>query len=256
MEHGKRRQFCLVGSLLLAAPIAWSGCGGGGMAYDFGVPTEERAVLSSAEVGEKILRLPADGRFNITDKTSQQTPGRSGTARGESDAAGEGTALCRAKVTNGGSASAAFQLGHCIENRGEQAVMAEAVFTCEYEISAEQTDGPEKPTVSSYAMGLYVNDTDGRLLKQVPVETSSADGGPTSGTGRLLKEFRVRLEPKRVYNFVLTGKVDAKTGERGLAHLGIDVKSLQLTVRRAPAPKIEAGESTDEPARSGDADSK
>ena len=250
MEHRGLRRFGPASSLLLAAWLACGGCGGAGLAYDFGVPVERRAVLGSADAGDKTLRLPGDDRFNITDKSSRQSPGMQGTARGESEASGAGTADCSVEAAKGGSASAAFHLGHCIANRGEEATMAEAVFTCEYEIKVELEDGPETPTTSSCSMELYVNDTDGRLLKQVPIETSSGDGGPTSGTGRLVKEFRVRLEPKRVYNFVLAGKVEAKTGPAGLADLEIEVKGLQLTVRRERARAAEPLQSLAEPAGS------
>jgi hypothetical protein len=229
-----------VGALAMVA--AWSGCGGAGLTYDFQVPAEQRAVLSSADEGEQVLRIPQDVRFNITDKTSGQTPGMKGSARGESAASGEGTASCSVKVADGGSAEASFHLGHCLENRGRRAVLADATFTCEYKIRAIQKDGGEAPTVGNYSMELYVNDTDGRLLKQVPIETSSPDGVPVGGGGRLLKELRVRLEPGRVYNFVVAGQVEAKTGAGGHADLGIELSALQLTVRRTAAPEPEAVE--------------
>ncbi|UCG33841.1 MAG: hypothetical protein JSU68_04230 [Phycisphaerales bacterium] len=179
--------------------------------------------------------MPADVPFNITSKRSDQVPGMDGTARGESGAERDGTAFCRVSASNGGAASASFELGHCVENRGQQSAAAEAIFICEYEGSLSETEGTETNTSTTYALDLYINDTDGRVLKHNPFEAASGDEGPRSGSTRFVEEYLVTLEPGRVYNFVVAGKVAAKTGAGGQADLGIKLKTLQLTIRKTAA---------------------
>ena len=224
----RRTGLGLICGLLTTLATTWVGCAEKGLVRDFSIPADRRTALDSAEPAEQTLRVPDDTPFNITDKASRQTPGMYGTARGESGAEGDGTAFCGATVGNGGSAGATFHLGHCVQNRDEDSLSVEAVFTCEYEITARQSDGPDQATAASYQMELFVNDSDGRLLKRVPIDSSSADGGPTGGTSRVVKEVYARLEPGRAYNFVLAASVEAKTGAGGQAELDIEVKSLHL----------------------------
>jgi hypothetical protein len=51
----------------------------------------------------------------------------------------------------------------------------------------------------------------------------------------------VRLEPGRVYNFVLAGHVEAKSQPETQADLRLSVKRLELTLHSEPAPaRVEA----------------
>jgi hypothetical protein len=184
---------------------------------------------------EEIFHMPTDIPFNITTKRSDQTPGMNGTARGESDAQSDGAGFCRVSASSGGAANASFELGHCVENRGSEPATAEAVFVCEYAARISETEGDEADAKTDYSLDLYINDTDGRVLKHSPLEAASGDEGPRSGSTRFVDEFLVTLEPDRVYNFVLAGRVSAETGSTGKADLQIEVKSLQLTIRKKRA---------------------
>jgi hypothetical protein len=73
------------------------------------------------------------------------------------------------------------------------------------------------------------------VLKHNPFESASGNEGPRSGSSRFVEDYVVTLEPGRVYNFVVSGKVSAKTGKEGNADLRIEVKNLQLTIRKITA---------------------
>ena len=235
MPHRKSKRSVLAGLSLVPVLLILGGCGGPSLTHDFQVPADERASITSAGSTEQVFRIPGDIPFNITSKRSDQVPGMEGTARGESGAEEAGTAFCRVSASDGGSASASFELGHCVENRGSQPATAEAVFVCEYEGSLSETEDTETNTTTTYALDLYINDTDGRVLKHNPFEAASGDEGPRSGSTRFVEEYVVTLEPGRVYNFVVAGKVAAKTGLGGKADLKIEVKTLQLTIRKTAA---------------------
>lgn len=235
MNHATSRWTRLYGAALTAIALAAGGCGGQTLARRFDLPRDSRVSLAAADSSETILHFPEDKPFNITDKTSTQSPGMTGSAKGASQATPDGTAFCRVEAAQGGEASAEFHLGQCLNNPTDRPRIATATFLCEYDIRAEQTGGDQSPTAGQVALEIYVNQENGRVLRRVPIENSVEDAEPAGGSGRIVKEFQVRLEPDTSYYFVLAGKVSARTDQAGSARLEVEVKRLELTVRTGSA---------------------
>lgn len=235
MNHATSRWTSRYAGALTAIALVACGCGGETLARRFELPRDSRVSLAAADSSETVLRFPADKPFNITDKTSTQSPGMTGSAKGDSQATPSGTAYCRVEAAQGGEASAEFHLGQCLLNPTDRPQIATATFLCEYDIRAEQTQGDQSPTASQVALEIYVNQENGRVLRRVPIENSVEDAEPAGGSGRIVKEFQVRLEPDTSYNFVLAGRVTARTDQAGSAKLEVEVKRLELTVRTGPA---------------------
>lgn len=221
--------------VLVALTCASGGCGSDGLARRFQVPEEKRVTLASADTSEQTLRFPNDAPFNITDKTSTQTPGMNGSAASSADATPDGKAGCQIDAANGGTGSAEFHLGQCISNLGETARQANVTVLCEYDVHAHHTDATDLPTIADYRLELYINHVDGLIVKRLPMESSAEADVPSAGSGRLVKELDLRLEPRKVYNIVLAGRVNAVTGEGGSAELNIDVKRFEISIHTEPA---------------------
>ncbi len=219
---------------LVACAVGTLGCGGGAATSNFDVPQERRTTLSAVHTAENTIRLPAEVAFNIHDKASEQTPGTDGAAHGESDASAAGTAHCRVRVENGGQAKARFDLGHCLENRGEAPMLVEAAFDVDYAVTL--TPDPLGDVKGSYLLEAIVNDTDGRTLKRVQIENSAEMEGGLSASSKSTKRFSVQLEPGRVYNFYLAGRVEATSKPGTLGELRIEIRQVNLTLVRRPAP--------------------
>lgn len=221
---------------MAALACTTAGCGGEGLARRFQVPEEKRVTLAAADSGDRTLRFPNDAPFNITDKTSTQSPGMNGSAESGADAKPDGKAACHVDAADGGAGSAEFHLGQCISNPGENARQAHVTVLCEYDIQAHYADGSDLPTIADYSLEVYINHADGLIVKRLPMESSAGGDVPASGSGRLIKELGLRLEPRKVYNVVLAGRVNAVTGEGGSAGLKIDVKRFELSIHTEPAP--------------------
>ncbi len=226
----------ITSSAMAALACAAAGCGGEGLARRFHVPQEKRVTLAAADTPDQTLRFPADATFNITDKTSTQAPGMTGTALSSADAKPDGKATCHIDAADGGTGSAEFHLGQCISNLSENARQAHVTVLCEYDVLAHHTDGADFPTIADYSLELYVNHTDGLIVKRLPMESSAGGDVPDSGSGRLVKEFSLHLEPRKVYNIVLAGRVNAVTGQGGSAGVKIDVKRFELSIHTESAP--------------------
>jgi hypothetical protein len=235
----KRRRHGIVVLALLVSGLTWAGCGGGAVVSDFGVSPERRTALSEAGPAEQVLRLPAETPFNIHSDHFERDQEAGGTAEGESSATADGTAVCAVRVSHGGSGSADFYLGHCLENRGEAALTVDARFDIDYVTSFARDENTRVD--GAYTLKVVVNDTEGRTLKQIQVENSADMEGSISLSSKSSEEFRVRLEPQRVYNFVLAGHVEAESQPETQADVRLAIKRLELTLRSQPAPaRVEA----------------
>jgi hypothetical protein len=240
----KRRRHGLMVLALLVSGLTWAGCGGGTVVSDFGVSPERRTALSEAAPPEQVLRMPEETPFNIYTDHCERNQEAGGSAEPESAATADGTAVCAVRVAHGGSGSANFYLGHCLENRGDAALTVDARFDIDY-ATAFALD--ENATADgAYTLKVVVNDTEGRTLKQIQVENSADMEGGISSASKSSEEFGVRLEPHRVYNFVLAGHVEAKSRPETQADVRLAIKRLELTLRSQPAPARVEGAADEE----------
>ncbi len=216
--------------LLASSMVTMVGCGGGDFGTDVSLPPAERHTLTSAIQPGTTIRLPKSKPFNIHDKSWNATPGQDGTANAVADASPKGTASCKADAANGGSATAMFQLGHCIDNDSGKPMTVEVRMAIDYE-HACQAKGEDPKNTANYAIKVFVKDTAGRVQQTLPLATHTTEDGRVqwSGTERTITEFTMR--PKLGYYVVLTGRAQATSTAGASASAEVTVKSFTLDLR-------------------------
>jgi hypothetical protein len=232
------------------------GCGGG---MDFGpsvrIPPKQRQVLTEAAKGT-VFEYPSGQAFNIHIKKSDQNPGANGRAEGDADATPEGSAMCSAEGTNGGSASGEFHLGQAIDYDGT--VPVRVVATVSFDLTHELLAEPiAADTLADLSMSIFVRDTTGRVHPKIVLETLTSDDAPGQGKRSDVRDFAFTMEPDREYQVIIQGAVHAKTDNPQLldadagvettkasARLELSNVKLTLTFEQSPMP-ASAGEAAE-----------
>ncbi len=215
--------------LVLAALLP--GCGGSDFGGEISMPPGQQHVLRSEQIDAAPLNLPADRAFNIHIKESQQCPGADGRAGASSDATADGQAFCQAEASNGGSASADFNIGHRIVNRtgSAQSVRIQLEYQLSQEIEASPV--PTARTQGIAHMDLVVLDSHKRSIAKMAVVHATSDEATATVSSREQRVLAVQFEPGRSYDVMLFGKVDVATdtGQKAVARLEIAQLTMRLT---------------------------
>jgi hypothetical protein len=223
---------CAVAGVCL---LVLSGCGGG----DFGSELTVRPnpwLLSRGE--NQMIRLPQDEPFSIALAPSQESPGLGGTAEADAHTSKDGQADASARVENGGSARAWFQLGHAFENDSEWQAQLEVRVRCEFEAKAEATPPGPLPD-AKIDLNLYVRDGHNRLLRNFNLAQHSTEEGAAASTDRKEVEFVLPLGPRQRVDIFLAGSVQVETQEGHSARGSIRLSGLEMELKTEMAPPVQ-----------------
>ncbi len=217
-----------------AVLVGLSACGGGG----FGSELATRPTPRSLDTGQgATLRLPQDEPFSITLAPKQAAPGLGGTAEAVSHVSNDGHADADARVDNGGSATASFQLGHALKNDSDRLVSLRVCLRCEYETEAEATPARPLPD-AKIGLNLYVRDGRNRLVRSLTLAQHSTDEGAASSKNHKDIEFTLSLGARQSVNIFLAGGVEIETTEGHAAHGSIKLSKLEMEIRTEAAPPV------------------
>lgn len=226
---------------IAGATVVFAGCGGGEFNLDFRSNPPEQHVLA-ADSAAAPLTLPSGARFSIHIKKSDQDPGATGTARGDSDASADGAGFCAAQAAGGGIASAEFSLGHRIENRSgrPQSVIVDISFDLKQTLSAAPLPGTD--ALGSASLNLVVIDSHKRVSTNVPVLQVTSDQLLSSTSTKDQRTLAMRFEPGLSYDVVLWGKASATTATGQNASARVEVGQVRMTFTFTPASSQPAGQ--------------
>jgi len=230
------RVFAWAVGLSMPVWLLIGGCGNAGFSGEIRVPLEQRHALTPTSPLSDQVRLPGDRVFNIHLKTSDRDAGPVGAASSDSDATPDGNACCTAQAANGGTSSAQFTLGDCIDNETDrrQSVAIQVECELEHEIRAPHLPAPK--TLASANLTLMVLDRRKRPLVSMPVTQVTSD--QAIGTVVTTQRFQLSavFEPHQSYNIFLQGKVDSATAAGQEAAARLQVRQLKMGLTFSPAP--------------------
>ena len=205
------------------------GCSSGGFGESVSLPQERHASLVDDFAAGQRLALPQDVPFNLHDSQ------RSATAAGQAESSAEpaGRANCRALADDVGTATAEFQLGHVLDNRGQGPLNVTARFAVDYACRVEADPDDRSKPADKLGLRVFIRDSDRRVLERSMLTQASDATGSRDWTGRESHAFDVVLEPGLAYYFVLAGRVSVTGTEVSAASAQIDLRSfdLELTPR-------------------------
>lgn len=220
---------------LSIATVALSGCSGATAGADLSVRPVSRPL---SKYSGKILHVPRDEKFALTQAPASQAPGLEGKAEGKAECESSGKGKVAAKVEKGGTASGTFQLGHSVKNDTERQldVAVRVKMNYEYSAEAEPSNARGKAAVS---LNLYVRDGRNRLLQTYGLVTQSSEEGKLSSKAGKDAEFTLTLGPGDAATVYLAGVADAnlRDGESGQAKLQVSDVSFEFESKAAPEVK-------------------
>ncbi len=224
--------FCVAASLSVL--LVFAGCGGNGLGSELKVqPTPQ--LLSRGDHGT--IRLPTDEPFSIALAPTQKEAGLGGTAEVEAHVSKDGSADAAARVENGGSARAWFQLGHAFENDSDRQAELRLRVRGAFETAAQATPPGPLPDVS-VGLKLYARDSRNRLLRDFCLTQHSTDQGAASSSDRKEVQFVLTLGPHERVSVYLAGSVQIETREGRSAHGSIKLSGVEMEVTTELAPPV------------------
>jgi hypothetical protein len=207
-------------------------------------PAAQRPDIDKSLAAKGSLLLPASEEFNYTAFTSGQT----GSARGESAAVSRDGARCAAQAGQGGTAWAEFQMGHCFDNTSglplDAVLRLRLKATESRSFQGSDADPTESGSTAAAALRFFIKDSNGQMLRNEDLLTSSLAQGPQSSTNSHDVVFDVRFEPDRGYYLIIAGRAECQAGSAKSTSVSIDVASASMDIRwRAAAaePATTAG---------------
>ena len=207
--HHSRLGSYLPVALAISSLLVLAGCGGGDFGSELTVRPNPRPLR---QADGEMIRLPQDEPFSITLGPSREAPGLVGEAEADAHVSEDGNADAMARVENGGSAEAGFQLGHAFQNESDRQLELRVRMRCEYETAAEAT--PPRPLPDAkVSLMLYARDGRNRLLRNFNLAQHSTAEGAAASTDRKDIEFTLMLGPLESINIFLAGGVKIETRE-------------------------------------------
>ncbi len=204
--------------------LAVSGCNQQGFGESVTLTRADRgSVVDDFATGQP-LRLPGDAGLNLAD--SQRSA--AGAGKAESSADGTGLARCAASADGVGTATAEFQLGHVLDNRGESALPVTARFdidyTCRLQTDADDVSKPE----DRLALRVFVRDSNKRVHRSMMLTDFTQFTGPREWSGRQSPSFDITMEPGLAYYFVLAGRTSVTGTDATASAAELDVTSMKI----------------------------
>lgn len=232
------RRPALSAGVLLAFMAMLTGCGGA----SFGAELSDRPEPMALTEQTRVVTIPQAQPFSITLAPSQKQPEIGGTAEVTSSAEPSGRARAEASITGGGTASAAFQVGHAFRNAGDRLVDVQVQVDARYRY-AVRGDTPDLPLAGAH-VNLYAQDERSGSLALLALASHTSDRGDASGQDAKTVSFGFPLGPGRVAHVYLAGNVQIDAGSGHTASGSIELESLQMRIETTPAPPVQGGPST------------
>lgn len=204
--------------------LALPGCSDAEFGESVSVPQERHASLLDDFAAGKPLVLPGEAGFNLADAQRSSTAA----GRAESNADPSGSAHCLASADGVGTATAEFQLGQVLDNRGRNPLKVTVRMEVEYECRLESHPADTSKPEDQLGLRVFVRDSDQRIPHRMMLTDAGSLAGPSRWTGRQSPSFDVTLEPGLAYYFVLAGRVAVTGTETSSASARIDVRSLKI----------------------------
>lgn len=227
-------QSCILVAASLTS-LLLTGCGGG----DFGseLTVHPKPHLLSGSDGQ-VLRLPHDEPFSITLAPTQETPGLGGTAEADTQVSKKGSADAVARVENGGSALAQFQLGHALKNNSDRQMDLHVHLACDYLTEVEATPPGPLPD-AKISLKLFARDGRNRLLRNFNLAQHSTEEGAASSKDHKDIDFTLTLGPRESVNVFLAGSVRIDTPDGHSARGSIKLSGLKMEIKTELAPPVQ-----------------
>lgn len=222
---------------ILAVSLTLAGCGGGGFGGPMAIAPERYAPLSAVAETAPIVELPTPVEFAIHDKSSQQSPGPSGTADSSADARPDGTAMCAAAATAGGSASSSFVLGAALENPADtpQSVAVTCDIVYDYQVRTTAASGHKTTGRIDFVMEAR-EQTTGKLLFRHPLASLSGFEDNLQRSDQQRVQFAAMVSPKARWQILLQAQAQAQASPDGRAEVKLNVTRCRMRVQQQPAP--------------------
>lgn len=219
-----------VAVILVTLPLA--GCTGGSDLGELSARPKPRNLAPAAP-----LKIPGDEPFTILFAPSSKQPGLGGTAEANAFARPDGSAEAGVRISDGGRAQAAFQIGHAVRNDSDRQVELEVAIRYRYEYRAEtQTDARNED--ARIALKLFARDDSNRLLRSMDLLDYATGQGAAQRSGAETLSFRVTLGPGIAANIYLGGEAAAdttRTPRNAAAMLKLSEVTFEIVSRPAPA---------------------
>jgi len=205
---------------------------GCGSSRDFGesvsLPQKSLARSAVAFSGGQVVALPADRPFNVADTQRHSE----GAAHADSNASNSGQASCTADATEGGAASAEFQIGHVLTYDGASATKVSVTFDIDYRcMSNDHTPHGAAPPVGLKA---FIKDSNHRLLGKVMLTDGNPDRLPDRWSGSQSPSFDITLEPGLAYHLIVAGRVEVSGDDTSGPRAELEVRRAEIQI--APRP--------------------
>ncbi|RMF70850.1 MAG: hypothetical protein D6744_18830 [Planctomycetota bacterium] len=236
----RRASLVAIAVFALIAP-ATVGCGGG----DFGAELAARPEpLPIAAESAQPIRLPGETGYSITLAPAQKAPGLNGAAEVSATADKTGRASAEARVKNGGTASAGFQLGHSFRNASDRQIDLDVSVSADVAYAARSTpsDGVSHANIE---LTLFAQNQRNLTLARMPlVRHGTEDGNAESDETRRIT-LTVTLSPGDTAMIYLAGqaRIDTQEGQTASGSITVENLKMELTPRPAPAVRTTADES-------------
>lgn len=234
MDPGNSRGRVLLTVVLCGLWLLRVGCGpdefGGELRFR---PSPQPLGAAASET----IRLPQDRPFSIALAPTRETPGLGGTAEADAHVWRDGRADAEARVENGGSALAGFQLGHAFSNEHDQQMALHFQVACEYRTDASAWPPGPLPD-AKVTLKLYARDGRNRLLREFSLAEHSTDEGAAASTSHKQIDFDLTLGPRQSLSVFVAGGVEIDTPDGRSAQGSIRLEGLNFQVRTEVAPPV------------------
>lgn len=218
----------LVGGVALAGLGA---CSGAAVDTNVRLPAAERPDVSPSAIS-KAIEVPVEAAFNYPRFSSGQEGAE---ARGSAVADGKAGAKCFAEVDGKGKAWGAFQLGYAFDHQSatKSHCVVRVRLTADESATAEW---PKQATNGGSVDGsvnliFFMKDSMGLTLKEESLVSSTLQKGPQTATTHHDFVFDTDLEPERGYYLVVSGRVDASSGEGTSSRVELNVSDVSMEIR-------------------------
>ena len=203
---------------------AVSGCQHDGFGESVDLPPAQQASLLAAFASGQPLTLPGDTAFNLADSQ------RNATAIGQADSIAESTgqARCTAEAKGVGTAEAQFQLGHVLDNRGQEPLAVTARFVVDYQASVQCDQEDVTKPADHLGLRIFIRNSDGGIEAELALTEVSPFVGPKQWSAQQTQAFDVTLQPHLAYYFVLAGRTAVTGTEANPTSAEIEVRSLSV----------------------------
>lgn len=227
-------------AVLGALALGLSGCGGADFGSELSARPKPRK-LSGTDT--QPLHLPRDVAFSIVFAPATKDPGLGGDAKADATASRDGSAAIMAAVTESGSATAEFKLGHAFENDTARQVDLVIAVSLDYEYTAVADESVALPD-AFVGLKLYATDRRNRTLRSYDLVRHSTEKGGAKVRSNERIEFSLVLAPGASVNVYLAGlaKVAIKQGRSASGSLEITGVQMEAATRPAPPVRTAADE--------------